>query len=88
VFWGGQAALSERCRQVARHAEKRKAHKGVLTIVSVPAEAGEAAAVEEPSGQQVRQASTGVGKTVREQGQPMDVDRQQGKAKRSKRRRR
>ena len=85
---GEQAALSERCRQVARHAEKRKAHKGILTLISIPAEGGKTPAVEQPSGHQVRQAGAGAQKTVREQGRPMDLDHQQGKAKRGKRRRR
>ena len=39
-----QAALSQRCLDVIRHAERRRAYKGVLTIVRAPVSADEAAA--------------------------------------------
>lgn len=33
-----QAAVSQRCRDVIRHAEQRKAYKGTLTILTIPGE--------------------------------------------------
>ena len=39
-----QAAVSQRCLDVIRHAERRRAYKGVLTIVRAPVPAEEAAA--------------------------------------------
>lgn len=33
-----QEAVSQRCRDVVRHAERRRAHKGTLTVLSVPEE--------------------------------------------------
>jgi hypothetical protein len=33
-----QEAVSQRCRDVVRHAERRRAHRGTLTVLRVPAE--------------------------------------------------
>lgn len=84
--------MSERCREVARHAEIRKAHKGEVTVIKEPAEGGG----EEPS--DCPSASLGKGlapaaplKSIREQArqaQTMSIDRQQTGKKTGKRRRR
>ena len=53
-----QAAVSQRCRDVVRHAERRKAHKGSLVVLEAPVgePAGSAEAMEVDEGG--RQAST------------------------------
>ncbi|BDA47015.1 Ribonuclease P protein subunit p30 [Coccomyxa sp. Obi] len=87
-----KAAMSERCRQVARHAEIRKAHKGAVTVIKESAEGGG----EESSGRSAPSQEKGLApaaalKSVREQAQqaqPMKIDRQQTGKKTGKRRRR
>lgn len=87
-----QAAMSERCRDVARHAQKRKAHKGVLRILSAPAEGAEEDAQPAAAAQQPKQPPAAALKSVRERGKATPMDWQQtnvgGGTKRGKRRRR
>ena len=84
-----QAAISERCRQVVQHAEIRKAHKGAVTVIREPAEGrAEEANGRSASGLEKGLVPAAAPKSLREQAQPMKIDRQQNSKRTGKRRRR